>query len=105
LEFNESEMKKLIVLAWLALIFASCGKKPIANFYWTPAVPKAGQEVIFTNLSTDATSFAWNFGDMSTGSSRNPTHIYKNPGEYIIDLSASSGLRSNIMTASIRIGQ
>ncbi len=98
-------MKKLFVFLWLALILSSCGKKPIANFYWTPAVPKAGQEVTFTNLSTDATSFSWNFGDMSIGSSRNPTHIYKNPGEYIIDLSASSGLRSDIMTATIRVDQ
>lgn len=98
-------MKKLIMSVWLALILSSCGKKPVANFYWLPAVPKAGQEVVFTNLSTDATSFSWNFGDMSIGSSRNPTHIYKNPGEYIIDLTASSGLRSNTMTASIRVSQ
>ena len=105
LEFKVSEMKKLLVFLWLALIFASCSKKPIANFYWTPAVPKAGQEVVFTNLSTDATSFSWNFGDMSIGSSRNPKHVYKSAGDYIIDLNASSGLRTDIMTATIRVEQ
>ena len=96
-------MKKLFVVFLVLVLLNSCGKKPVANFYWIPAVPIAGQEVIFTNLSTDATSFSWNFGDMSIGSSRNPRHVYKNAGTYIIDLNASSGIRTDIMTATIRV--
>jgi PKD repeat protein len=92
-----------ILMAFSLLIFSSCGKEPTADFTWEPKVPKAGQEVKFTNLSLDANSYSWNFGDMSIGSDTNPIHIYKNKGSYIIDLSAHNGLKSNEKTVTITI--
>ncbi len=36
----------------------------------------AGSEVGFTNLSTNATSYEWNFGDGMISAEENPTHVY-----------------------------
>ncbi|MFB6319030.1 PKD domain-containing protein [Saccharicrinis sp. FJH54] len=87
----------------IVLILISCGKEPIADFTWEPKEPKAGEEVRFTNLSTDATSYSWNFGDMSIGDDTNPTHIYERKGNYIIDLRAQNGLRSDEKTVTITV--
>jgi PKD repeat protein len=67
--------------------------------------PKTGQEVTFTNLSIGATSYSWNFGDMSIGSDKNPNHIYKNARDYIVDLTARRGLMSDIKTVTIKVIQ
>lgn len=81
----------------------SCGKDPVADFTWEPTEPKAGQEVKFTNLSTDAKSCSWNFGDMSIGDESNPIHVYERKGNYIIDLSAHNGLKSDEKTVTINV--
>jgi PKD repeat protein len=88
-----------------ALILASCGKNPQADFSYTPAQPKAGQTVQFTNLSTEARTYSWNFGDMSIGKDENPAHVYQKAGDYIIDLTASAGLKSDTKTVTIHISQ
>ena len=94
--------KKVLYISLLAnvLLIASC-KAPMANFTWTPAQPVAGEEVKFTNLSQDAQSYSWNFGDMSIGSEKNPTHVYKKSGNYIVDLRAHNGFRSDEKTVTI----
>jgi PKD repeat protein len=97
--------KKLVAILVATVLLCSCGKKPEADFTWSPESPKAGQEVKFTNLSSNAKSYSWNFGDMSIGNDKNPTHIYKNAGDYIVDLTASSGLRSDTKTVTIKVTQ
>jgi len=92
---------KTLILLVLCLLMTSCGKDPIADFTWTPHEPKAGQEVKFTNLSIDARSYSWNFGDMSIGDETNPTHVYERKGNYIIDLRAHNGLKSDEKTVTI----
>lgn len=87
----------------LGFIMTSCGKDPVADFTWDPIEPKAGQEVKFTNLSTDAMSYSWNFGDMSIGDETNPIHVYERKGNYIIDLRAHNGLKSDEKTVTINV--
>ncbi|MEM9050808.1 MAG: PKD domain-containing protein [Bacteroidota bacterium] len=48
----------------------------------------AGQEVEFTNLSQDANAYIWDFGDETTSTEVNPTHIFAEPGNYEITLLA-----------------
>lgn len=98
-------MKNLVIIFGFVILMCSCGKKPEADFTWAPVSPKAGETVTFTNFSKDAKSYSWNFGDMSIGSDKNPVHIYKNAGNYIIDLTASSGLNSDIKTVTIKVIQ
>lgn len=95
-------MRNLILLL-ISLALISCGKKPTANFTWTPQNPKAGQEVQFTNTSIDAKKFDWNLGNMKISSEENPKNIYQNEGNYIIDLTARNGLNSDTKTVTITV--
>ena len=46
------------------------------------------QSVIFTNLSEDADSYFWDFGDGSNSDEFEPTHAYAEPGIYEVTLLA-----------------
>lgn len=62
---------------------------PRAAFSWEPEEPLVGQEVRFHDESTDdrrIVSRRWDFGDGSTSTERNPTHVYRQPGSYTVRL-------------------
>lgn len=46
----------------------------------------AGTNVNFTDGSTDADTWAWDFGDGNTSTLPNPSHVYANPGSYTVCL-------------------
>jgi hypothetical protein len=46
-------------------------------------------EVTFTNNSSDADTYSWDFGDGLTDSVANPVHLYSVPGDYVVSLKAS----------------
>ncbi len=55
-----------------------------------------GLTVTFTNTSTNSpTSFLWNFGDASTSTQQNPTHIYAAAGTYTVCFTATNSCGSN----------
>lgn len=63
---------------------------PAADFSATPLTGKAPLSVQFTNLSTDAASYDWNFGDGSAHvSATSPLHVYTTPGSYQVTLVAT----------------
>jgi PKD repeat protein len=64
-----------------------CGA-PIAGFTGSPTNGPAPFTVSFTNLSTGATSYSWNFGDGKTSSAVNPVNTYTNAGSYAVQLTA-----------------
>lgn len=45
-------------------------------------------QVNFKNLSNDASSYSWSFGDGGESSKIEPTYIFDEPGEYIVNLTA-----------------
>ncbi|MFI5151316.1 MAG: kelch repeat-containing protein [Bacteroidia bacterium] len=47
--------------------------------------------VSFTNSTTGATSYSWNFGDSQTSTAVNPTHPYSTAGTYTVVLIANNG--------------
>ncbi len=59
---------------------------PQANFSGTPVFGCGPLTVNFTDLSTGATTWAWDFGDGGTSNGQNPTHTYQNPGVYTVTL-------------------
>jgi len=84
-------MKKIIYLAFiLPLILYSCESEPEAMFSVETAEPEVGQKVFFTNESSNATSFEWNFGDGYGSEEENPIHIYDATGTYEVILTAFS---------------
>lgn len=60
---------------------------PKANFTCQSNVCKFSN-VLFTNLSTGATSYQWTFGDGGTSTLFSPTHSYSSAGTYTITLIA-----------------
>ena len=81
--------RSIILIAMLAALFAGC--KPVeVDFSYSPKEPRAGEIVSFSNLSTGGESWLWNFGDNSTNLSKNPNHIYKKPGTYVVTLMVDS---------------
>ena len=64
---------------------------PAAGFSGTPTNGAAPLAVTFTNLTSNATNYVWNFGDgnmLSAGSNTNVTDIYTNAGNYTVILTA-----------------
>jgi gliding motility-associated-like protein len=71
-----------------AYVSFSVLKSPIAKFDWTPKPIEAEELVKFINLSSFATAYLWNFGDTSTSTLFEPTHIYAKKGIYNVSLTA-----------------
>lgn len=79
-----------------------------ALFTYSPLAPAAGTTVYFQNLSTNATTFNWNFGDPTSGTFNSslleyPTHVFAANGTYVVTLTASNGVFTNTVTQTIII--
>jgi PKD repeat protein/sugar lactone lactonase YvrE len=61
------------------------------------------QIVNFTNLSTDAGVFYWDFGDNTTSNEANPVHEYSIPGEYIVTLKSENEMCAGTDSISVKI--
>ena len=59
---------------------------PTAEFDYTPDGTTG--LVNFDNLSVDADTYSWDFGDGGTSSSKNPAHVYASAGAYNVCLTA-----------------
>lgn len=59
-----------------------------AEFTASPKLGLAPLSVTFTNLSTGASSYRWDFGDGATSALENPAHTYSSPGLYTVSLTA-----------------
>jgi len=59
--------------------------------------------VTFTNLSTDADSYSWDFGDGATSTDANPTHEYSASGFYTVILVATNSCGSTTMTSTVTV--
>lgn len=71
--------------------FITVYPRPVANFSMAPSPACVGVPVTFTNSSSGATSYSWDFGDGSPGSTAsNPTHTYALPGTYEVQLVTAS---------------
>ena len=57
----------------------------------------------FTNTSTAATSYAWDFGDGSNSTEASPTHTYSAGGNYTVTLTANGACGTNTATQSVTI--
>lgn len=81
--------KILMICAALAMVFVGC-KKITVDFTYSPAEPRAGENIKFSNNSSAGESWVWTFGDNATSMSKHPSKIYKKPGEYVVTLMVDS---------------
>ncbi len=64
---------------------------PVANFIADNTAICKGQTVNFTDNTTNSpTSWSWNFGDLSTSTQQNPSHVYSTAGTYTVTLTATN---------------
>lgn len=66
---------------------------PTALFYYLPPIAIFNPEVgavnyEFTNISQNAETYIWNFGDGTTSAEKNPKHTYTQAGTYSVQLIA-----------------
>lgn len=55
-----------------------------------PDTSCASAEVQFTNLSSGATGYLWDFGDSQSSTASDPSHTYADPGTYTVTLTATN---------------
>jgi len=66
-------------------------------------VTTAGLTATFTNTSSGATTYAWDFGDGGSSTDENPSHTYGADGTYSVTLTASDGSDSGTATKDVII--
>ena len=82
------------------------------NFITVAALPSAffsssanGNIVSFTNTTTGATAFLWEFGDGNSSTQTHPVHTYANSGTYIVSLTATNTCGNSIQIQTVVIIQ
>ena len=89
------KLLKYVTLLGAMLLFSGCSKdeesdsasKPIADFSFT----NDGSTFTFTNLSTNGTSYKWDFGDLYYYSfEENPVYTYRIGGEILVSLTITN---------------
>ncbi len=66
--------------------YITVGAQPTTGFNFSVN----GLTVNFTNTSTNATTYLWDFGDGNTSTLSNPTHTYSVGGSYSVSLTATN---------------
>ncbi len=77
-------------------ISATAAVQPTANFSGSPTSGFQPLTVNFTDLSFPGSgtiiSWLWNFGDGSSSTSQNPSHVYSSAGNYTVSLTVTDNL-------------
>ncbi len=71
---------------------------PIANFSGSPTSGEAPLTVYFTDASSGATSWDWDFGDGGSSTAQNPSHTYYSAGTYTVALTVTNSCGSDTET-------
>jgi PKD repeat protein len=109
----KSRFFKISVLASMLALFIiiSCSKdeeevppaSTVAKFEFTSDNDFfAPTNISFVNLSIEATTYEWDFGNGQTSTEKDPTSLYEEPGVYTVSLTAN-GNTTNTKTEDILI--
>jgi PKD repeat protein len=63
----------------------------------------AGLTVTFTNGTSGATSYSWNFGDGETSTQANPVHTYATGGVYTVTLTTGNSCGTTTITKTVTL--
>jgi PKD repeat protein len=103
---------KLTGVLGLFVLIIGCSEEdpllplPDVNFTTDPAIIEVGVEVTFQNLTTNASSYTWDFGDGQTSTAINPTITYEESGPYTVKLVAfTDDDQSDSLSMEIDVGQ
>lgn len=94
----------LSTLALALIILVSCNRLPEPNFTWGPEDnPEAGAVIWFANKTPEASFYEWHFGDEVRSPLENPTHIFAEPGNYEVELTAYNDAGGQTKSKTITI--
>lgn len=82
-------------------VYVTVNPNPQAEFNFS----LEGLNSTFTNQSSDATAFYWNFGDNTTSPEQNPFHIYDSPGVYTVKLICSNSCGNDTVVKVLTIDE
>jgi len=87
-QFNH--IKKGVLLFIVLVTVSACKKnKDIAIKDVAFSLVSTGYDVTFTNTTTDAKSFRWDFGDKTSSTETSPSHTYQTKGKFAVTLYAT----------------
>lgn len=73
----------LSIVILVTVLISSCNKAPVSSFTALPAKVKLGQQVTFTDASTGANRYLWDFGDgITRNDGKEQKYAYSLPGSY-----------------------
>ncbi len=78
---------------------------PIADFSFIPTQPQSGEEIFFTDESSNALNWTWDFGDGVTSTLQNPTHIYGEINDFDVTLLVENNGCFDSIQANISFGE
>ncbi len=73
--------------------------------FMLPVKTIVNQPITFKNISQNANTFLWDFGDGAISQDKNPSHIFTKEGIYYITLIASSKFCSDTITKIVQISK
>jgi PKD repeat protein len=85
-------------------VASGCVAPDGADFTWVPITPTAGANVDFSGSVMTGTSpltFDWQFSDGGTASGQNVTHVFANPGTYVVTMTVSNGCGDDTMVHTV----
>ena len=98
---------KYIVIPLVIFFIISCKKEeplPVASFTVDKSIAQIGEEITFTNNSSHAKLYEWNFGDgKGTSSEIDPSYSYDEVGIYEIALKAINSTGSSTYKKEMEI--
>ena len=98
-DWENVEYKFDVLLDDLSLKGSIPVAKPVAEFIiLSDEEGNAPLEVEFFNMSENADSYLWDFGDGSTSTEEHPIHIYTKGGSFTVSLTAYKGSLSNTVS-------
>ena len=89
-----TKVYKLFAFLTLLVFVLSCNNEdpllplPGVNFRTNTNILEVGRPVVFENLTTNASSYKWDFGDGQTSTEISPTITYDESGTYTVQLIA-----------------
>jgi PKD repeat protein len=102
---------KKISMVFIGLAIISCSKEdilglnaPTVDFTFTLSSQNAPTSVSFNSISTNATTYFWEFGDGSISSTMNPQHTYSTGGTYNAKLTVTGAGGVKSLTKTVTIG-
>lgn len=100
-------MKRIIISTLLISGFMfflnSCSKEKTGGLNAVFSYVADGYKTNFTNFSSGATTYFWDFGDGDTSNMRSPVHIFKGKGDFLVTLKAFNGEQESSFTDTVKI--